>query len=504
MKTTYTFLLACLFIALETTAQNYQPIRSDFQHYYINSNNYLVGLKLDSAREVNGDSVFYNFRTYRTLSEIDCEVMPFAPSWVGKNVLMKPNGWVYFLNRDSDTLKISTNGPVSFTWNAFTLNSSGDYLEAEILPSTQEVFFGHGDSVRWISLNAKNSLGNPIQHIINGKKLGISKNFGIYEWPDMFWFPEATIFYTLAGRDNPREGLHIPSWGEVYDMQPGDEFHYEASGAGMIYNNNLFGNVYFKDSILAVSNSGITKTVNFLRRGFRDGWFIPGFEFLGVSNGVFIDTLTWHVADTSELTSGGLMPMQYVNTDTQYRLISNQIGYGRELIEMPDYLEYTYSTTVNDTQPCSYPLGTVSGGRWTKDTFIRGCGLYSRYRTIHDEFASQYFNDQLYLVYYKKGNEEWGNPISESILTGENEILSLPLELFPNPAQETLTLSGIEFKPNMKIQILDLQGRLMLEREINEAGATVYDLDVSGLSTGLYLLNLEAQGTRTTKKFIKN
>lgn len=79
----------------------------------------------------------------------------------------------------------------------------------------------------------------------------------------------------------------------------------------------------------------------------------------------------------------------------------------------------------------------------------------------------------------------------------EAESLPFNLNLFPNPT------SGLIYLPEnaLQIRVLDLNGRLILEKQ----GAGISEIDVSSLPNGLFLLEIsENGGRRKTGKFVKN
>lgn len=75
------------------------------------------------------------------------------------------------------------------------------------------------------------------------------------------------------------------------------------------------------------------------------------------------------------------------------------------------------------------------------------------------------------------------------------------MELFPNPtsAKLNLTLPG-EPGPHNQLEILDLQGQLILSRSMESA---TEQLDLTGLAPGMYLLRYTDKGLQLTEKIIK-
>lgn len=85
--------------------------------------------------------------------------------------------------------------------------------------------------------------------------------------------------------------------------------------------------------------------------------------------------------------------------------------------------------------------------------------------------------------------------------------LQVQLRLSPNPVAEVLNFSAVssEVIENPTVQILDMNGRLVLSKLINNHSQQ-FDcaLDLGTLAAGNYLVKIEAKGTSSTVRFIKS
>ncbi|HKK38869.1 MAG TPA: T9SS type A sorting domain-containing protein [Cryomorphaceae bacterium] len=90
---------------------------------------------------------------------------------------------------------------------------------------------------------------------------------------------------------------------------------------------------------------------------------------------------------------------------------------------------------------------------------------------------------------------EFGNPLSIS-----NEI-DFETRLFPNPANQNITVSWAQDVEVDRIEIYDLSGRLIKSEAISVGNN--YTLSVNELPEGLYLLNLQAGELQSRQKFVK-
>lgn len=81
--------------------------------------------------------------------------------------------------------------------------------------------------------------------------------------------------------------------------------------------------------------------------------------------------------------------------------------------------------------------------------------------------------------------------------TGGIELNPANIKIYPNPANDNLT---IEAPSKATIEILNVQGQLLLQQSIQE---TKTEIDISGLSTGIYYIKYQTEKDAAVKKLIK-
>ena len=84
----------------------------------------------------------------------------------------------------------------------------------------------------------------------------------------------------------------------------------------------------------------------------------------------------------------------------------------------------------------------------------------------------------------------------------ENTQLALDVVVYPNPAQNELNISNTSGISIEKTQIIDISGRIVRTIERNDDVNSV--INISNLSTGIYLLRLETENSSSVVRFIKN
>ena len=73
------------------------------------------------------------------------------------------------------------------------------------------------------------------------------------------------------------------------------------------------------------------------------------------------------------------------------------------------------------------------------------------------------------------------------------------LSVFPNPAVNEVTVSGISFSPGTIIQLIDPQGRIVKEHTLTE-NSTKAVMEISGTAAGMYLIKVKREGKETVRR----
>ncbi|MEM9983823.1 MAG: T9SS type A sorting domain-containing protein [Bacteroidota bacterium] len=90
-----------------------------------------------------------------------------------------------------------------------------------------------------------------------------------------------------------------------------------------------------------------------------------------------------------------------------------------------------------------------------------------------------------------------------------NEVSSIPapeqplaaqFQLFPNPTAQRVTVDFEEQARFERMEILNLQGKVLLAQEVGRVG---FEIDVSRLPVGLYLVSMIGERGRATQKLLK-
>jgi hypothetical protein len=255
----------------------------------------------------------------------------------------------------------------------------------------------------------------------------------------------AFVIYQAKGQDT----LTI---GEVYDYEPGDQFHYNE------HYQEFYGSYFFEIRNVEIIN-----------------------KYYSVNN----DTV-YYVLTVSQMDSTSEEPYwnNHFLTDT---------------IPITHLLEYPYEIDSIYTDPLLYNGRTINrrldefdDGSYI-DLWVRGCGL--AYHYYFSWYAQVYHVDEL--VYYNKNGEEWGTPL---IVTGFNEIrkISSLINIFPNPAASFITLTAPGDLPVEEVIIYNHLGQKFLTAKPENN-----TVDVSGLKAGMYMIEVKTKDFNSRQKLIK-
>jgi hypothetical protein len=125
------------------------------------------------------------------------------------------------------------------------------------------------------------------------------------------------------------------------------------------------------------------------------------------------------------------------------------------------------------------------------------------------EFIGNWFGDAEWADYDNDGDpdlvylgqETTGNAIHtyrNDIINGIEEISDISFFIYPNPATEFITLSGIN-RTFDRAEIIDVLGNVVWQKD----KLTTNRINIQDLKTGVYFLRLETNGNVASKKFLK-
>jgi len=106
------------------------------------------------------------------------------------------------------------------------------------------------------------------------------------------------------------------------------------------------------------------------------------------------------------------------------------------------------------------------------------------------------------LVYFKKGDETWGNELTPPISVQEVRLPHLT-RVYPNPANNFVYVKLTNYKTgsHAHISIIDLKGKPVYSGSFNNDRLKI---NVSHWPSGMFMFIITAKGFETNGKFIVN
>ncbi len=449
-----------------TFAQNYQTFNSGRTVFFEDESKSVAALSIDLVT-ADTDSILFPFKIFLPVGGF-C-FSPYYSSWIGHEIIIKPNSENLFFNKYYEKITIKTNAMMNEAWTFY--QSDEIIVIAEITEWDTEVFLGVEDSVKTISLQAFDINMDAIEHSINDTHLRLSKNYGLLSVLNFYLFPETDYQYSLEflpgfylttiGMTNPDLGFQNLTMYRVFDFQPGDELHI------LEYKEENQGKLFERKTIL-----------HYLERtDFNDSIIYK------------VDRLSYYQDFQSD--------SAHYTRDTIFNTIKPDDNFDRlpgEIV-MNDFYSEFWSIKNNDMirkENCcdNFSINYMSIECWEFSHI--DCGYYNGYyleglggKYFYQETGNMVFSNihSKSLVYHKKGEETWGVPLTISSIV--NEPVSNKFTVYPNPAKNHVNIHA-ETSQTLMVEIFELTGKLVMTGKIR----TDEDFNIGSLSKGIYLIKI--------------
>jgi hypothetical protein len=464
-------LILLLVEALFSQAQtfDYQPISATRTALFQNiDNNQIVGLRIDSVQNQT-NTVLHPFATIQEVHADGC-ISPYKASWIGEKVLVAPNGSNYFFNRNGDTIRIDVQATLNQTWIAF---NSADTLKIEATVSTiaSGNVMGIADTLKTIVFKALDLSGKTVENAVNNKRLVISKNHGFVETLNFYLFPNLNTrvpasslsSYNLVGLSNPNIGVQNLTWFDAHNFQVGDELH--------VHEHNT-GDESHIDPLHDFDNRCIYK---YIKRSMYPDSIVYRYARQ--------QSIQWVYADSTKSV--------YHNDTVKWVVLANaafdQVPGVPIVADQTVYSMYMLYTELREkVDPSSYLMYVENGNCFGKQEG-EGCFIDKRYI---EGLGGPYYSCTGYmgetqerkLVYYKKGQTEWGTQL---VLTGLPNIeRNKSVQVRYNSDLKEVAFRLSEADGTQEVQIFTQTGQLV---KINQFEGTECRLCLDGYPQGVYL-----------------
>ena len=468
-------LLLFIIIVFPSFSQDYQVIRENMERMYKHDGS-VLGLRIDSVEPgspLSGDTFYHGF--YQVSEISDSCVTPYGPFWLGDPILKKESGDFLFHNKNGKTILIKNQNHTNIgdEWNCFTSGNLQNSLTIKAIVDTALMFdfLGLTDSVKVIRFQAYDENGDETGSPVNGTKIKISKQHGLIQTLPFVVFPNVNSYsgfypnpgrvFQVAGMTHPEVGISNLTKLKTYDYSPGDEIHVKKDHYvwGPYKSVSTLRNTILK----CLERDQYDDSINYTME--RQMWYKKEEHYPdNPSNDTIIE---FTVFDT----------IQKVYTpsprfDSYPRETYIETSSGSDFNQV--YQNYMSSGYIAPSKGFKESLGFFDGNdscfsivNW--DGCLMGIMNGKYYRGLGGPYYYCIYGFSHYhrnLVYWKKGDEEWGEPIT-ILPTGHNESPAgkkRSVRLYPNPSKDyfIIELPSLQDK-NIEVTIFDHLGRKIQE-----------------------------------------
>ena len=471
------FLPLLLILSYCSAAQNYTCLKSGVKRYFINSDNYLRGVRVDSVTLLTDTTVYYLFHTVRgnyTVGTPPVLLDSTGGSWLGGRVLQLADGTFIFDNYSGSPVIIKTQANLGDSWIFQQDASLPVYYRATFMSADTMQVSGVLDSVKYITINAYSGTALVASDPMNGYQILLSKNHGFQRVFDLYNFPyhNHDYYHDRCGNQSFELIPFISSTEmELYDWHIHNVYEYAVSGPYFSAGAGAGGPAqYLLDTV-----NNISGTVSHTTYAF---------------NGI-----------QSNLIMPSSAPNYYI-TSPHSGTLTCDLSLEIDTVKMPEEFGQTliYRYYPDDSSFCmKSPLyRSVPAGIWGVEyaSLLEYLGpeiVKKKYLGLVSYFSQEDLSiNRKELIYYNRDGIICGkfNPLYVSKENG-----ALPVEMFPNPVWHELNISAPEIITD--ITVSNLVGQVIYNERYNSKSVR---LDVSGYIPGLYIIRLN---NIVTQKFIK-
>jgi len=488
-------LLFLLLLPLVLMGQaDYQTILPDAVALYKAQNAFSVYDYRDSIKHIRGVKVTNtvysdDFTTYKFFHEYHddqyiindyCNLFNTcfnmdAQCWLGSSVVVYDNGLNVFFNRNNDSLFIDTRAGLNDSW-VFYQPDTGVVYTAMVTDISEAEFLGVTDQVKTITIT-----GNDKTYTLEiSQKHGFVKTINFRDFPGFGEDTYQVDEHDLVGLSNPVLGLQLLNTRDYFDFNIGDEFHhslYVGSNGGGYYSGFRTEKVLSKQ---VVDQDHFKYTIELYEWGTISDPDGGGYVFKH-------DTIVKTYPDLILSEDINKMPFENLDTvDPRRYFLTNEGFNGRQSKMFGNRI-------LQKTDSC-FQVGLCEGSG--EYFWIEGAGYsFNSYNAETGEWDEA-------LVYFKKGDETWGNELVPPVSVPEIQSPHLT-QVYPNPANNFVYVKLTHFKTgsHARISIIDLKGRSVYRGSFN---SDKLKIDVNDWPGGIFIFKIRANGFETNGKFIVN
>ncbi len=493
-------------ISTNSFSQNWAPVKTGItSNFSCDTSNIIFSVWVDSVEFYGNDSVYYLNRVVRPCDTCSIYYIDSIMQYIGLNFSLSNN---LFLKNQPQFLqrKINYNTLLSSSW----LNDTASYaLYPQLNVGSNWVF----DTLRSITANLTNKttglvlgINDSLVTIIfsTGDSIVLSKNYGIIKFPAV---SGSNLYYRLIGIEGIINiGVKVPGFFDIFNYNIGDEFGYKYQA----YSPESW--LQLDDQYIVIQKDSFPDSLHYIVTGnwnglgqetngftsyygsftcnlkyYFDNVFYSGYQIQEEQNHVgfginFFDNHSFELINIYQGSWDKTFSTTYFNDSLQR--ISKEIN--PELLFSPS--EYN-DTIANKDLLIEYLPGI--NGKTYHCIVTQGVG----YNLINiKDFENEQYKRLTFLVLN-------GDTILNYLTNISQKDVSI-LKVYPNPVKQNLIIEGLN---NLEyFQLYNYSGELILqERFKNYSTNEPTVINMSGITTGLYIIQIVTKEGTICKKIIK-
>jgi hypothetical protein len=485
-------ILLCIlsFCALNASvwSQDYQTFRSTDVHYFRENNEgMMLASQIVGKMLIAGDSIFYPFKSFRFDSPYYDGLL--TSGWMGKKIIVQPDGLNLFFNKDLDTITINTQAEIGESFTFYNYDS-GTTIEATVVSIEEEMVLDVLDTVKTFVLSSDEPSFDFEEHSFRiGKNAGILDVFPFYSFPEkyapMYGNGTESESYQLVGQLYPRKGITKPTKSDVRNLNVGDVLQYTK------YNSEWVDEFWTRRltvlSKVAIGLDGAYFTLEQYEHHHRVDYSDEDNPYYDA----FSTTIINYSADLSDdFITEQLIP------EKDYRKIFSGIGYN----------DYSFALVYNE--PCGFKEVFRSEGSWLHDEFDpTGTVGEPRVRKFTHVSNGLYSYSSFLIAgydYVSKG-ESFSSSIIDGTICGSGNFLSTEkeekekvLKVYPNPTNGNFNVNIVGL---YDVQLYTIDGRLVYTKSQQSSPQIELKRDIPN---GTYFLVITKNQKMYNEKIIVN
>lgn len=494
MKQLSAFLI--LLISTASYGQNWS-LFPNHSTYHFNSSD-IHSLHVDSIKTRGTDTlIYFNPILNDTIAGnyafriSDTSVNLVKPNIYGE-VVIQLSDTIKLLNHLSDTIRIAVNSPKDSVWTVFkTPNQS---ITAMVDTIYTDSINGILDSIKRVVFKKYDKNGNAVNHVIDSVRLTYSKYNGIIETTNFYQFPDHlnTDYYPKIYQ---RIFIDLnKTISDVFGYEVGDEFHIVENDRSVRPPNYPNPPDYYNVEVISKQVFGLSDSVRYTLKYRRE------------ENTMVFDQQSGMLISNQKISNYN-RTIKYFNLHEDY-----EVQLGKTPIFLSDSLAIMAKIRVDGYNGrvkyyfnrMYFPKNDTKVGKiisWYVDfpnnraNVISGvCTYWNEWEWINPSNFTQINRD---LIYFKKGNEVWGN---KRLIVSLNEINRKGnFNISPNPTKGEIYVPQVE---NLNsIQLYNMQGQLVTSVRPQSNSPT--SIQIEGVP-GMYFVQLQFKdGSVESRKIIK-